>query len=304
MRRRGDEQVIVTNVRNVAVESDLYTVETTEGPTDEIEQALADLEGPLNDALDGLVAGHIPGLNSTHRTYLSDFMAIQFVRTPENLDRLLFPLLAAEHAGESPISDTAMSRYLQERHLGFTPEDAEVAAACDFANYALSQGIPDKQSLLRMKFQIASAQIAPRLQAMRWSLERCSKPRLIATDRPLALWRPPAESNRFDGIGIENAQEIRFPVSPRDVLVLRHSGHDEVLSVPPHRGSEVSDHLARQCHRLVIAPTDRTHFLKTMALAARRPAMRFNTGPLIETRADGSVHERGEVIHTWVPDSD
>ena len=65
-----------------------------------------------------------------------------------------------------------------------------------------------------------------------------------------------------------------------------------------------SEHLARQCHRLVLAQSARRHYLKTLSLGEHRPAVRFNRGPLLSEGPNGTMVEHGEVLHPWIPDSE
>lgn len=304
VRRRDRYEPIITATKNVAVEVDLYTIKGAQGPSDEIEKALAVVEGPLTTILDSLAAGEIPAIGSDSRRTLSILLSMQYVRTPENLDRALFSTRAAEHAGVVPVPREAMRNFLHDEHLGFDPDENELSAATDLCNGMLAMGDVPHDQLVLDQFEIGMRHVAPRLESMVWNLERCRKPRFLTSDRPIVLWRPPTRERLVDGIGLEGAAEIRFPVGPSHLLVLTPDGREDVVSVRPQRAAEVNMHLARQCHKLVIGGLERRMFLASLPLAARRPAMRFRGGPLHKHDELGNLVAVSDVIHTWVPDSD
>jgi hypothetical protein len=67
----------------------------------------------------------------------------------------------------------------------------------------------------------------------------------------------------------------------------------------------VNRHLAAGCYEMVIArPSDQPE-LAQLSLRRRRPALKFNTGPLLEPDAAGRLVPTGqEVLHAYVPYGD
>jgi hypothetical protein len=64
---------------------------------------------------------------------------------------------------------------------------------------------------------------------------------------------------------------------------------------------EQQPYLAALHHRFIIGRSDQRAAIEALALAERRPAVRFNTGSLREVLPDGTSRYGGEVLHVWVP---
>jgi hypothetical protein len=145
---------------------------------------------------------------------LATFLAVQFTRTPHKRERILFPERVAPYAGSREIDAALMSEYLENEHLGFKPEDREVAGALDYVNIALQdRQIFTKNNVVHLTFSTIDRD-ERLLLGMHWSLEIARKPRLITSDAPLVLWRAPSFRDRFQGLGLLNADELRFPSAP------------------------------------------------------------------------------------------
>ena len=133
----------------------------------------------------------------------------------------MFPLAAAEYTGERPISLEGMRRFLAEEYLGEAPRRAEVQGAFDFANYTLSKGMPEKGEILSMLLRSAGEQLAPRLAKMAWAVEISMDRAFVTADRPVSMWKRDTQDLTITGIGLETADELRFPLGPHHLLVLR-----------------------------------------------------------------------------------
>ena len=151
---------------------------------------------------------------------LSAYLALQLTRTPESRERTLFPeRLAAFLDGRDLIRELVAS-YLVDHHLGFTPSDNEVEAAFDFASVALrDRSVLTREFSMEMMFR-SVAEVAPRLARLEWCVEHDRKERFITSDAPLVLWRTPTPRDQIEGLGVEKAEEIRFPLDPAKQLVL------------------------------------------------------------------------------------
>ena len=137
---------------------------------------------------------------------------------------------------------------------------------------------------------------------MHWTVERCRRAMLLTSDRPVMNWRPPSTRDQFEGIGIETAQEVRLPITPTELLVMRHvGGHADLVSVEPRRFEDVNRDIAAQCHEFVVARPHRARQLESLPLAKHRPVLRFHVGPGYRQRADGSLEAMGDIVHTWLP---
>lgn len=284
----------------MAVEADLYSLPTEEGVDDQLERTLAEVEGPLPELIRGL-HDRTPKRGSTDRMHLSSLLALQMVRTPEHVDRWLFPMRAREFVGEQPIPRGSMRRFLTEVYLGEPPSDGELQGALDFANYTLSQGLPTKAEIFQILFGVAERELAPRLATMAWAVEKPKSGSFLTTDRPVATWRRDATSLARMGVGLEGADELRFAVSPELALVLRPRYPEHRTVVGPERVAALNRHLAAQCYTMVVARAEDFDALERLELRRMRPVMRFNTAPLYETGPNGETIPTGnDVLHMYV----
>jgi Protein of unknown function (DUF4238) len=304
MRRRGSKEVVRPTTKNVAVESDLYTIYGSGGePDDFLEKALGDMvDGPASDMLSRLGEKYPPKASNDRRA-LSSFLAIQLVRTPDHISQVLFASLFAEYAGTDRISLGVMRSYMTDVHLGYPPSDREAQAATDFVNGALNMygTLPTRYDALTILFRVAVEQLAPVLHDKAWSIEIDPEGRFITSDLPVTKYWDPAKRRRYEGVGIANADEIRFPIDPQHLLVMRPRYPEYRIIVPDGRVSAVNQQIAARCYRMIIAQPDLADSLMQLRLRDRSAALRFDIGPLIREDADGQLIQDGrEVIHQYV----
>lgn len=139
VRRRDKRDPFVASTRRMAQETDLYTLETSEGPSDWMEKQLAEFEGTLPVMVEQLCTGKIPRQGNPERAAYAALLALQYIRTPDRLEMTRFPEDAAAFAGQVPVPHEDMARFLLSRN-GLAPDPAEVQGACDFTNYVLLRG--------------------------------------------------------------------------------------------------------------------------------------------------------------------
>jgi hypothetical protein len=238
VRRRGRPAMYVTSVKNVAVESGFYEVLGDDGqPSDAVERGLSSLEGGALVALREVEQSQqVPPVGSSARSTLATFLAVQFTRTPLHRERIMFPERVARYAGSRETDAALMAEYLEREHLGFSPRDSEVRAALDLTQYLLREReLFTKDNAIRLAFSTVEA-VEHVMLRMRWSLEVARKPRLITSDAPLVLWRTPTPRDQFEGFGLENAEEVRFPISPAMQLLLTR----QPRGCPEFRGTSVT----------------------------------------------------------------
>jgi hypothetical protein len=148
----------------------------------------------------------------------------------------------------------------------------------------------------------AVREIAPRLGRFHWTVEHCHRPMLFTSDRPMMCWRPRSVRDEYEGVGVETAEEIRMPLTPQDLLVIRRIGVDGAIErVQPRRFERVNAAVASQCHEFVVATPDRARSLELLPLAAHLPVLRFDVGPGVRVLPDGREEPMGDIVHTWVP---
>jgi Protein of unknown function (DUF4238) len=301
--RRRDGRMFDAAPRNVAVEAGMYDVPTPEGPSSALELALAELDAAAILAIRAIDAsGVAPAPGSPHRDALVTFLAVQMTRTPEARERVMFPQRLAEYVGDRPLTRELTAEYLERVHLRARPGHREVRAAFDYAMTWLKEA-ESLTPAFTWQLQLGTvAQTAPLIDAMHWSIEFDRKERLATSDVPLVIWSAPSPLDRFRGIGVGNADEVRFPLDPGKQLVLsrRSTATSARLSGPRVRSCNAD--LAAGCYQFVVGRPDRRAALQRLPLAAHRPVLRFDIGPGYEVGADG-VRRRmaGEILHTWVP---
>lgn len=299
VRRRGGAKLFTPNVTNVAVSAGLYGSgdigQSRERLFGQIEAEWPSARAMLTNT-GGTVGGH-------DRDLVSLFAALQLVRTREHVAGSQFLHDFADFSSRRPVEREDIRRFLAERHLRFPPSDAEVEGAWTLACVALNNGeLPSRDETLAVSIDIAVGKLGPTLGRMHWSVEHCRKPMLLTSDRPVMSWRPPSPRDRYEGIGIETAHEVRLPLSPSELLVMRHADSGAALiEVQPRRFERVNRDVAAQCHEFVIATRRRARQPESVPLAAHRPVVRFHVGPGYQQRRDGITEPMGDIVHTWVP---
>jgi hypothetical protein len=299
VRRRGSSGVFTPNIINISVEAGLYgrgpAGSARENMFGQIEHEWPGLREALSS--DG---GLIP---SPTRQAVSVFAALQLVRTREHVAQTQFLTNLARFSSERPVQREDVRAYLEEHHLRFAPTDSEVEGAWTIASATLNHSAPPSAGqVLSMSLDIAIRKLGPRLAQHRWSVEHCAKPILFTSDRPVMCWRPRSGRDAYEGIGIETADEIRLPLSPQDLLVMRPTGIDEgVRRVQAPRFERVNAAVASQCHEFVVGRRGRADHLKAIQLAEHRPSLRFNFGPGFRHLPDGREQSIGDIVHMWVP---
>lgn len=304
VRRRGAEP-FTSSISKAAGENHLYSVVLSDGTRDvTAEKTLSKFESVAARALNDLRNKvQVPRAGSEARHAVSLFLGLQMTRTPEEADRFLFAQTAINVLGGIDCVDShSMRGFLRNHHLGFDPLEPEVRAATDVVHAMHNIGMPTKAELLENMFDTTVKEFAPRLSAMQWSLERSSKPLLGTCDRLPAIWCEDAEGEAHKGFGIMDANELWFPVSSSMLLVLRHSGNEQVIDVDVARFAFVNSHLSRHCYQAVFHNPSKLDRADDFPMAAMRPSIRFWIAPLME---DGAALQPGsdgrEAIHQWVP---
>jgi len=89
------------------------------------------------------------------------------------------------------------------------------------------------------------------LDGKHWCLEVARKPRLITSDTPVVLWRRPIADDRYRGFGVDNAEEIRFPMDAGHQLVLTNVPQPATMRVEPNRVRVCNADLAAGCHKFI-----------------------------------------------------
>lgn len=298
VRRRGAPRPFATSTGNIGSENRLYGQGEVARAREEMFRRLEDDWPRLKDKL--VISG---GLRGEERDAAALFAALQFVRTPQSLARRNFVASVAEFTSERPVSKDSVRRFLAEEYLGFAPEDAEVECAWILVTHAMDTGdLPTSDETFTMAMDVALKEIAPRLGQLRWTVETCRKPILFTSDRPVMCWRPKSYRDRFEGLGLDNADEIRMPLDPRSLLILRRSVHGVTpVRVEPKRFAQVNVDIAAQCFEFVSTRRHRIGDLHSLQMADRLPTLRFNMAPGWRAMPGGRDEPMGDILHMWTP---
>lgn len=301
--RRRDGSTFNANPVNVAVECGFYDVRTSDGETSKaVEELLSELEGDAAEVFRRIDASGEPPSGGSHdRDVLAAYLALQYTRTPLQRERMLFPERLATYLDGQELTLERVVQYLTEVHLGFEPSPNEAQGAFDFASVALQEpGVLTPELSIRTMLGSLD-QLLPIFDGLCRTLEHERKGRLITSDTPVVIWREPTVRDKFEGIGLANADEIRFPLDPQKQLVLGRKTRPGSVRISPDRAEACNADLAAGCHRFVVADPGAAQRVAAMSLKPHRPVLRFNSGPLYERQPDGSDVFKGEVLHTWVP---
>ena len=300
--RRREGRPFVSSCLNVAVESGFYDYGMPDGTKSKaIEERLGKCETATASVLrsldDTMTA---PPRGSSDRDVLCEYLGLQMTRTPEERERTMFPELVARFLAGRELTRELMAQYLESDYLGFKPKPREVDGAFSYAYVALRSGFPFNPELVMDVMFESLEKVVPRLDALYWTIEEDRKSRLISSDSPLVLWRAPSIRDSYEGYGLDDCEEIRFPISPRAQLVLSKKQRPPKVRITPERSASCNADTALTCHNFVVSsPRDRTR-VEALHLRSKRPVQRFDLGPLIKEYPDGT-RETSEVIHMWVP---
>ncbi|WP_449345998.1 DUF4238 domain-containing protein [Streptomyces xanthochromogenes] len=271
-------------------------------PSTAIEHELSSLEGQGLAALHRIdETGVPPAVASDDRELLCLYLAVQNSRTPRKRTALLFGRNVTAYANGRKVDKTLMTEYLARKHLGHPPRAAEVQGAWDYYHgMRAMNGGNDSTHDEAVAVTLSSVRVCiPHYRARHWRLETSRKPIFLTSDAPLVLWRPETPNDAYQGFGLEDAHEIRFPVSPTAQLVLVPGQGASAEEVKLSRVISCNQDLADSCEQVVVGHPDRPTALDRVQLAKRGPTLRFNTAPGIRKNSDGTEEPRGDILHMW-----
>ena len=206
--------------------------------------------------------------------------------------------------GKEHVTAESMHSYFRDIHLHFEPEAAELQGALDLVHGLSAMGLPTKDQRMQLMFDTAVKELAPRLGAWQWSIEKCRKPLLGTCDRLPIIWHPERESEAYQGSGLLDADELWCPISSSTLLVLRKTGSEQVCEVEPKRFRFVNGHLARHCYRMAFHRPSEVDRSDEFRMSHHRPALRFWTAPSVDEHNRPLLDPNGQprmIIHQWIP---
>lgn len=215
----GDRRHTV-DTGSATVATDFYTVQLPDGsPSDVVEEAFADIEGPASTALRAVLEGEWP-VRMQHREDLAAWLALQYLRGTGMRS-----------------SQTQMRAQMLKLIVGVSGKDAlrshiEAAEGSKLSNEDLDAewndiikpGGPDLEE--DGMFHIAMIfDMWPGLTNVfaqtHWSLIRFERRSLLTSDHPVALFAHPDHPD-FLGVGVLNAAGVIAPLSRRLALQISY----------------------------------------------------------------------------------
>jgi hypothetical protein len=301
--RRRDGRTFIVGTDRIAAENGFYDVEDADGAMSSVVETdiLCDLEGRAASVFRSVDdSGRPPEEGSEDRLGLAVFTAVQLVRTREHRARDEFPLAVQAFADGREITRELVAEFLETRHLGCRPDDNEIRSALDFVTIALRDaGAYTRREVVRRMFAPVE-RLVEILTGRWWTVEHDRKQRLITSDTPVVLWRPPSDRDAYEGFGPATAAEIRLPLDPEKQLVITERRRTPTTRLNTERVRSCNADTALGCHEQLIGPPD-SRELVLPRLPRVKPILRFHTGPLYRMLPDRTEIRDGEVLHTWVP---
>lgn len=299
LRRRRSIQSTLTNISNVALEKGFHgsgqEASDKEAFFNQLEKRWPTLRAWL------LIGKHTA---PTERHDVARFLAFQLLRTRERRTRDEFHQTALKHLTERPISAEAMKTFLVEQWGLQDPSLTEIKGACDYLEvfrHSLEEG-GENLKIDSISIPGHAHAFIKIIESYYWRIEKMPSPTLFTSDSPVVYWRPRTAQDHIEGIGLDNAREVWFPLDPQHLLVLtKSSGKSGVWSVSKKRLQLINLEIAARSFEAVIASAACSTALNSLSLRANKPALRFNIGPGVEVAADGTEYPLGEILHTWVP---
>jgi hypothetical protein len=269
-RRRGDN-TRPASVKNVAVRGGIYGLGQL---GDACEKMYQDVEVEWPDLRRDLIAQG--DLQADRRRIFALFAALQLVRTEKHVEQMNFISNVAATTAERPVPKDAVRDYLRDLHGGAEPDESEVEAAWSYVCGVLAMfGVPTPALAHSVPVDVAVTQIAPRLQTMNWTVHKFRGAPLISSDSPVHPWRRPTQDPEPRGVGIETADEVRFPLSPGALLVMDRAPRSPTPQWSTRNPRAINAEIGRQCHQFVFGTRRAARAIDRIALSGQPPRVRF-----------------------------
>lgn len=235
--------------KRASVEIDFYIVETEEGPSDAIENALSVIEGRAAEAI-RIEKGTWP-VPPEQKGQLAEFLSLQRVRSTG--------FRASVNRFTDEVADKVY--YLEEMarfRRQFIQQHQRPASDDELREYARTIKKPgpvemSQNTAIETMLKMAGDQDRLAIYQYRaWNLERAKDGALVTADSPLSLWSSTPFS--FWGEGELTAAEITFPLDPTRCLVMRHPDTEETTTdIDLDRVQELNRRILQHAHRSVFA---------------------------------------------------
>jgi hypothetical protein len=225
-------QEFETTPKRIAYELDFYTVETTGGPSDAIEQELGKLEAATAEALRRIDAGSFPPTDAD-RGAIASFMSLQFVRGKDFRD--MGDRAATDMIRLTGMVAAAHPDYVREhllKALGRPVTEEEVRGVVASLKKRDVTVTVSREQHIKTMLTVADRGF-PFFFKRKWLL--VDGAHFPTTDMPVVLWQRPQEGFFGQGVGLATADEIVMAISPARVLMLVHQDELSGVKVGPER---------------------------------------------------------------------
>ncbi len=267
-RRRGDN-ARRAGVNDVAVVGGIYGRGELGDANEKMYQGV-EAEWP-NLRRDLIAQGDLQG---DQRRLFALFAALQLVRTEKHVERTKFISNVAATTAERPVPKDAVRDYL--RNLGGEPDESEVEGAWTYVCGAIAMyGVPTAALAHSVAVDVAVTQIAPRLETMNWTVHKFRGGPLISSDSPVHPWRRPTQNPQPRGLGIQTADEVRFPLQPGALLVMDRAPRIPTPQWSARNPRAINAEIARQCHQFVFGTIGSMAAIDRLPLSDEAPRLRF-----------------------------
>jgi len=237
---KATDTIARRGLKDTAVIANYYTVPTGDGPVDDLERGLADVEALAATAVRRLAAAPegLYALAEDERAALSGYVGLLHVRVPAT--RKGNEALAAFTRYLTLDMEFAMAEGFPERarRRGLTGSDEDLESLRLRMLKQLRDGdvtieVPETTSLSTLKMGLED--IAPILFGMPWILlKRTRFPFFVMGDCPVTLW-PATDHPRDLGVGfLSQGAEVAVPFDSQTMLLAKHGGSGGMVVNPDH----------------------------------------------------------------------
>jgi Protein of unknown function (DUF4238) len=269
--RRRSDNARPASVKNVAVRGGLYGLGELGDACEKMYQGV-EVEWP-NLRRDLIAQGD---LQDDQRRLFALFAALQLVRTEKHAERMNFTSNVAATTADRPVPKDAVRDYLRDLIGGAEPDESEVEAAWSCVCGELARfGLPPAALTHSVAVDVAVTEIAPRLETMNWTVHKFRGAPLISNDSPVHSWRRPTQDSEPMGVGIETADEVRFPLTPGALLVMDRKPRTPTPQWSRRSPRAINTEIARRCHQFIFGTRQSTAAIGRLALSDWPPRLRF-----------------------------
>lgn len=221
---RASGEARTLSVKDAAVRTDYYTFTDEDGnPSPMVEQFLGLFETSAGAVFRDIDRGVFPPTGDL-RARFAAFVALMFSRTPEIRDLLAEGVDFHYKSLLQAMPRDEIRRQLRKRHDREPTEEEVERIMAGLRRGDLVRFDVPKNAAVTAPLVYALEHLGRMVYGMQWQLVTTDAPTFLTSDHPVVFWREPSEGIRPPGVGLLTADEVYFPVGPRQLLVLTQAG--------------------------------------------------------------------------------